>query len=112
MILSNGKFSEKILRKIFRTGKFYMENFPRHITSLNSRTLGPMASILTTKPPRNTTTTEKVNAYRFMTSKLLVNIYRKGPEGIIVSLKLFNDAFSSAYVTFFVHLYYRVRLRL
>jgi hypothetical protein len=36
MILRNGKFSGKILRKIFwkifRTGKFSMENFPPHIT--------------------------------------------------------------------------------
>jgi hypothetical protein len=33
MILRNGKFSGKILRKIFRTGKFSMENFPPHITT-------------------------------------------------------------------------------
>jgi hypothetical protein len=33
MILRNGKFSGKILRKIFRTGKFTMENFPPHVTS-------------------------------------------------------------------------------
>jgi hypothetical protein len=33
MILRNGKFSGKILRKIFRTGKFYMENFPPRITT-------------------------------------------------------------------------------
>jgi hypothetical protein len=36
MILRNGKFSGKILRKIFlkifRTGKFSMEHFPSHIT--------------------------------------------------------------------------------
>jgi hypothetical protein len=32
MILRNGKFSGKILRKIFRMGKFCTENFPPHIT--------------------------------------------------------------------------------
>jgi hypothetical protein len=36
MILRNGKFCGKILRKVFRTGKFYMENFPPHITNSNS----------------------------------------------------------------------------
>jgi hypothetical protein len=36
MILRNGKFSGKILRKIFRTGKFFMENFPPHITTHTS----------------------------------------------------------------------------
>jgi hypothetical protein len=35
MILRNGKFSGKILRKIFRAGKFSMENFPPHITIRN-----------------------------------------------------------------------------
>jgi hypothetical protein len=33
MISRNGKFSGKMLRKIFRTGKFSMENFPPHITT-------------------------------------------------------------------------------
>jgi hypothetical protein len=37
MILRNGKFSGKILRKIFwkifRTGKFSMEEYPPHITT-------------------------------------------------------------------------------
>jgi hypothetical protein len=37
MILRNGKFSGKILRKIFRTGKFSMENFPPHITTDRSK---------------------------------------------------------------------------
>jgi hypothetical protein len=32
MILRNGKFSGKILRKIFRMEKFSMENFLPHIT--------------------------------------------------------------------------------
>jgi hypothetical protein len=32
MILRNGTFYGKILRKIFRTGKFSMANFPPHIT--------------------------------------------------------------------------------
>jgi hypothetical protein len=36
MILRNGKFSGKILRKIFRTRKFSMENFPPHITNGNT----------------------------------------------------------------------------
>jgi hypothetical protein len=40
MILRNGKFSGKILRKtfwkIFRTGKFSMENVPPHITRYSS----------------------------------------------------------------------------
>jgi hypothetical protein len=36
MILRNEKFSEKILRKIFRTGKFSMENCPPHITNSNT----------------------------------------------------------------------------
>jgi hypothetical protein len=41
MLLRNGKFSGKILRKIFwkifRTGKFSMENFPPHITNCDCR---------------------------------------------------------------------------
>jgi hypothetical protein len=37
MILRNGNFSGKILRKIFRTGKFSMENFPPHITRYGLR---------------------------------------------------------------------------
>jgi hypothetical protein len=38
MISGNGKFSGKILRQIFRTGKFSMENFPPHITNYNQTT--------------------------------------------------------------------------
>jgi hypothetical protein len=44
MILRNGKFSGKILRKIFRTGKFSMENFPPHITSR------AMAQVISRRP--------------------------------------------------------------
>jgi hypothetical protein len=38
MILRNGKFSGKILRKIFRAGKFSVEHFPPHITSYSTIT--------------------------------------------------------------------------
>jgi hypothetical protein len=37
MILRNGKFSGKILRKIFRKGKISMKNFPPHITVYDYR---------------------------------------------------------------------------
>jgi hypothetical protein len=48
MILRNGKFSGKILRKIFRTGKFSMENFPPHITSCSA--IGKTINILLLPP--------------------------------------------------------------
>jgi hypothetical protein len=37
MILRNGNFSGKILRKIFRTGKFSVENFTPHITNVTEK---------------------------------------------------------------------------